>query len=224
MARRFTISEIAWFSARSDFRNLRRAGVAEKRSRTSTRVPGLRPAGFKECLVPRSTTISKPSAAPRARDGSQRRAIEPMEGSASPRKPSVRMPRDRRRASFEVAWRSTAEREVVRLHAGAVVGDADQRQAAGRCHDLDLARAGVDGVLDELLDDARRPLDHLARGDAVDGLGAQLANRHVARPLSAERSEADAATSSKRKTTQPIVSSWPRRRPSTSPLPRSIRW
>ena len=37
--------------------------------------------------------------------------------------------------------------------------------------DLDLARAGVDGVLDQLLDDARGPLDHLAGGDAVDGLG-----------------------------------------------------
>ena len=41
MARRFTVSETARFSERSDFRNLRRAGVAENSSRTSTRVPGI---------------------------------------------------------------------------------------------------------------------------------------------------------------------------------------
>ena len=70
------------------------------------------------------------------------------------------------------------EREVVRPHAGPVVGDADEREAAGRGDDLDLARPRVDCVLGELLDDARRPLDHLARGDAVDRLEAQLANRH----------------------------------------------
>ena len=32
----------------------------------------------------------------------------------------------------------------------------------------DLRRAGVDRVLDQLLHDRRRPLDHLAGGDAVD--------------------------------------------------------
>ena len=41
-------------------------------------------------------------------------------------------------------------------------------------------RAGVERVLDQLLDDARRPLDHLAGGDAVDGGFGQLADGHAA--------------------------------------------
>ena len=70
------------------------------------------------------------------------------------------------------------QRQVGRAHARAVVGDADQREAARRRHHLDLAGAGVERVLDQLLDHARRPLDHLAGGDAVDGLGAELADGH----------------------------------------------
>ncbi len=38
--------------------------------------------------------------------------------------------------------------------------------------------AGVDRVLDEFLDDARRALDHLARRDAVDRLWRKLPDRH----------------------------------------------
>ena len=41
-----------------------------------------------------------------------------------------------------------------------------------------LRRAGVERVFDELLHDARRPLDHLAGGDAVDGGFGQLADGH----------------------------------------------
>jgi DNA mismatch repair protein MutL len=40
--------------------------------------------------------------------------------------------------------------------------------------------ARVDGVVDQLLDGAGRALDHLAGGDAVDGLGRQAADRHLA--------------------------------------------
>ncbi len=39
-------------------------------------------------------------------------------------------------------------------------------------------RAGVEGVLDQFLDDARRPLDHFAGGDAVDHVLAEAADRH----------------------------------------------
>ena len=60
------------------------------------------------------------------------------------------------------------EREVGPRHAGAVVGDADQPAAAAVGRDLDPRRAGVERVLDQFLDHARRPLDHLAGGDAVD--------------------------------------------------------
>ena len=102
--------------------------------------------------------------------------MAPMEGSASPRKPSVAILKRSSPASLEVAWRSTASGEVGRAHADAVVADADEGEAAGGGDDLDLAGAGVERVLDELLDHARGTLDHLAGGDAVDGLRAQLAD------------------------------------------------
>ena len=70
------------------------------------------------------------------------------------------------------------EREVFRGHAAAVVGDADPAPAAAVGEDVDPARAGIDGVLDEFLDHARRTLDHLAGGDAVDDLLWQLADGH----------------------------------------------
>ena len=38
--------------------------------------------------------------------------------------------------------------------------------------------AGVERVLDQFLDDARRPLDHLAGGDAVDHVLAETADGH----------------------------------------------
>ena len=108
MARRFTTSETAWFSARSDLRNFSRAGTLENKSRTSTHVPTLPAAGFTLPLAPRSTLSAKASPAPRARDRIVSDAIEPMDGSASPRKPSVRMANRSSSDSFEVACRSTA--------------------------------------------------------------------------------------------------------------------
>ncbi len=71
------------------------------------------------------------------------------------------------------------EREVGAGHAGAVVGDADQPPPAAVGHHLDAGRAGVERVLDELLDHARRALDHLAGGDAVDDAFGELADGHV---------------------------------------------
>ena len=60
----------------------------------------------------------------------------------------------------------------------AVVGDADQALAAAGGDDVDPPRAGVERVLDELLDDARRALHHLAGGDAVDDVVGKTADRH----------------------------------------------
>ncbi len=60
------------------------------------------------------------------------------------------------------------QRQVVALHAAAVVGDADEVLAAALDGQLDPRRAGVDGVLQQFLDHAGRSLDHLARGDLVD--------------------------------------------------------
>ena len=68
--------------------------------------------------------------------------------------------------------------EVAALHAAAVVADPDQAQAAASDGNVDARRAGVDGVLDQLLDDACRTLDDLTRGDAVDEVRRQLTYGH----------------------------------------------
>ncbi len=60
------------------------------------------------------------------------------------------------------------ERQIFGRNAVPVVGDADQRRTARLDRDVDGGRARVERILDELLDHARRPLDHLARGDLVD--------------------------------------------------------
>ena len=49
----------------------------------------------------------------------------------------------------------------------AVVRDPDQVLAAPLDRQVDAGGPGVDRVLEQLLDDARRPLDHLARGDLI---------------------------------------------------------
>ena len=77
-----------------------------------------------------------------------------------------------------VACRDNASGKLVARDAAAVVRDADQARAAAFDVDRDRARAGVERVLDELLDDGRRPLDDLAGRDLIDELGRQDANRH----------------------------------------------
>ena len=59
-----------------------------------------------------------------------------------------------------------------------VVGDPDQRDPAGRRDDLDAAGMGIQRVFGQLLDHARRALDHLARRDAVDDLLAETRDGH----------------------------------------------
>ena len=59
------------------------------------------------------------------------------------------------------------EREFLGGDAGAVVAHADQADAAVLDVDRHLARAGVERVLDQFLDDGRRALDDLARSDLV---------------------------------------------------------
>ncbi len=70
------------------------------------------------------------------------------------------------------------QRQLVGAEPDAVVGDQDARKPAAVGLDLDPPRAGVDGVLDQLLDRARRPLDHLSGGDAADQLGRKATDRH----------------------------------------------
>ena len=58
----------------------------------------------------------------------------------------------------------------------AIVDHADQCPPAVLDFDGDVLRPGVDRVLDQLLDHRRRPLDHFARGDAVDQRRRKLLN------------------------------------------------
>jgi hypothetical protein len=56
---------------------------------------------------------------------------------------------------------------IVRIHADAVVFDADDSLPPVVDGDDDPRGAGIDGVFDELLHDRRRALDDLAGGDLV---------------------------------------------------------
>src|SRR5207247_6934802 len=73
----------------------------------------------------------------------------------------------------DLAGRVAFDRQprIVRLHAFAVVFDADLLLSPELGVDLHAACAGVDGVFDELFDDRRRSLDHLAGGALVRPLG-----------------------------------------------------
>ena len=62
---------------------------------------------------------------------------------------------------------------ILRLHPFAVVFDAHLLLAAELDVDREPPRAGVDRVLDQLLDDGRGPLDDLAGGDLVGEIGGQ---------------------------------------------------
>ncbi len=53
-------------------------------------------------------------------------------------------------------------------HPLAVVRDADQPPATPIRQHIDAARAGIERIFDQLLDDTCRPLNHLAGGDPVD--------------------------------------------------------
>ena len=72
------------------------------------------------------------------------------------------------------------ERQIVARHAAAVVAHADQPASPAVGDDLDTRGAGIERVLHELLDHARRTLHHLARRDAVDDAFGELADGHLA--------------------------------------------
>ena len=105
-------------------------------------------------------------------------ATAPIEGSASPRKPSVRMLQQILVVELGGGMAIDREREIAMAHAAAVIGDADAPPAAAVGEDVDPARAGVDRVLHQFLHHARRPLHHLAGGDAVDDLFGELTDGH----------------------------------------------
>jgi hypothetical protein len=63
---------------------------------------------------------------------------------------------------------SERQRQFARRDPPAVVNDADQLPPAVGDLNQNLRRPRVDGVLDQLLGNGSRPLDHLAGGDAID--------------------------------------------------------
>src|SRR5205085_12348261 len=67
-------------------------------------------------------------------------------------------------------------------HAAAIVGNAQQLDAAAGDLDADGPGAGVERVLEQLLGDGGGALDHLASGDARGDLRRQDADRHGGRP------------------------------------------
>ena len=65
------------------------------------------------------------------------------------------------------------QQRIVARHPRSVVPDLDPLLAAVFEEDLDRARAGVDGILDELLDSRCRPLDHFSGRDLIHELGGE---------------------------------------------------
>ena len=68
------------------------------------------------------------------------------------------------------------EQRVVAGHAPAIVGDADQASAAGLNLDADAGGAGIERVLQQLLDDGGGAVDDLAGGDLVGDLVGENVN------------------------------------------------
>jgi hypothetical protein len=62
-------------------------------------------------------------------------------------------------------------------HAAPVVGDFNPVDAAPVERHSDPRGPRVERILHQFLHDRGRPLDHLARGDAIDGMRRQDANR-----------------------------------------------
>ena len=71
------------------------------------------------------------------------------------------------------------QRQVIAREASAIVGDADEVQPAAHQVNANLSRAGVDGVLDQLLDHRGGPLDDLTGGDLGGDILRQTPYRHA---------------------------------------------
>ena len=68
--------------------------------------------------------------------------------------------------------------ELIGGDSAAVVAHPNEAGATALHVDLDAPRAGIQTVLDELLDDGGGPLDHLAGGDLIDELAGKNADGH----------------------------------------------
>ena len=175
MAWRRTASRQWASSVASVFRNLRRAGVLKKSSRTSMLVPTARAEGSSSPLRASSRV---PCVASAVRLVTVTSATEAIAASASPRKPSVATPSSSARlAILLVAWRRSASGSSAAAMPWPSSSTAIERVPPCVRRTTMLARAGVDGVVEQLANHRRRPLDHLAGGDLADQLAGQLADR-----------------------------------------------
>ena len=75
-----------------------------------------------------------------------------------------------------------AERQIVRSHAGPVIGDLDTVDPAAIQRHRDPPRAGIQRILHQLFDGSGRPLDHLTGGDAVDRGFRENTDNHYVSP------------------------------------------
>ena len=115
---------------------------------------------------------------PCARVSMERFETAAMEGSASPRKPSVPMCVRSPSGILEVAWRSMARmRSCSSMPHPSSITRISLRPPSSIATSMRLA-PGVERVFDQLLDGGAWPLDHFAGGDAVDKDGIETANGH----------------------------------------------
>ena len=79
------------------------------------------------------------------------------------------------------------QRQFRGRHPLAIVADADQSHPAALDVDLDAARPGIQGVLEEFLHHRGGTLDHLTRGDLVNEFAGKYADCHAVRVYTAQR-------------------------------------
>ena len=120
----------------SDRRNFLRAGTLKNRSRTVMDVPAASAASSQRSILPPAISTSAPVDSSGDRVSSSSRETDAIEGSASPRNPSVAMEsRSLTSRSLLVAWRSKASMASSRDMPQPSSVDADQPPAAA--FDLD---------------------------------------------------------------------------------------
>jgi len=164
----------------SDRRNFFRAGTLKNRSRTAIAVPPPRAISSQLRILPPAISTLVPVCSSSDRVSSSSRETDAIDGSASPRKPSVAI--EAGLSHRAVCWWRGAQMPagVVAKHAAAIVGDADQPPAAGLDFHPYIRRARIQRILQQLFDNGCRPFHHLARGDLL----ATLSERTRMRPTS----------------------------------------
>ena len=73
--------------------------------------------------------------------------------------------------------------EAQQPDAAAIIADTNERNTAAGRDNLNVSGPGIKRVFNQLFDHARRPLDHFAGGNAIDGFRLQLSYRHGSDPI-----------------------------------------